>query len=489
MRAILIALNQRPIAYYPIYRQLTGSTTAGILLSQLMYWFSKGDKFYKTDADIRSETLLTVDELKGAKKRIKKLSFIKITREGIPAKTYYEIDWVLYQDELNKILTQTSESNSHDIVSGNSTTRCCNSHDTVSGNSTNCDREIPQTNNKNNNKNNNKTKIKEKKINKKKFEKNFSFELKKDFHYSAVSNEYKEKLKGRILLEFGIKGLNKFKDFEDSLLSKKSYRYYNFYRTFRKWYKDLQPIDLNKQQEFNTIKNLPKEYVYIGTQNNTAYAVNPKTFEIKIGKVAQNQTKTAQIPLETDTHIQKYSEDKKSEINANTLNLLSCLSDEVRNKEKKKKVKIKINNICEVLGKIVVLDGGDALSEYNYLANDLINKYKELGCEDKIRVFGDLYNKSDDWLVKLFTNIFSAKEPISLILNTSGVKKDKLNKLFSLARGIYKKLNIRHNIRFLIEQEGTFFKDMAKELDICYVNDLDLENIKDEVIEFSYISY
>lgn len=88
-------LHQRPISYYPIYRKITGSTTAGILLSQLMYWWSRidGDKFYKTDAEAMEETLLTADELRSAKTAMKGLSFIKITREGIPAKTFYEVDF------------------------------------------------------------------------------------------------------------------------------------------------------------------------------------------------------------------------------------------------------------------------------------------------------------------------------------------------------------------------------------------------------------
>ena len=102
MKTTLKLLNQRPIAYYPIYRQVTGSTTAGILLSQLMYWFSKKDKFYKTDEDIKNETLLTEKELKTAKNKVKKLSFIKVTREGIPAKTYYEINWGEYEKVLNE---------------------------------------------------------------------------------------------------------------------------------------------------------------------------------------------------------------------------------------------------------------------------------------------------------------------------------------------------------------------------------------------------
>jgi hypothetical protein len=95
-------LNQRPIAYYAIYKDLTTSTTAGVLLSQLMYWFSKKDKFYKTDEDIREETRLTASELKTAKSKIKDISFITITREGVPAKTYYKINWDLYYNSLAK---------------------------------------------------------------------------------------------------------------------------------------------------------------------------------------------------------------------------------------------------------------------------------------------------------------------------------------------------------------------------------------------------
>lgn len=94
MKGLLKELHHRPIAYYPIYRKITGSTTAGILLSQLMYWWAKmdGEKFYKTDAEIIEETELTEDELRSAKSKIKQLGFIRITREGMPAVTNYEID-------------------------------------------------------------------------------------------------------------------------------------------------------------------------------------------------------------------------------------------------------------------------------------------------------------------------------------------------------------------------------------------------------------
>lgn len=65
-----------------------------------MYWFSKKDRIYKTDSDIMQETQLTENELRTAKQKIKKLSFIKVTREGIPAKTFYTINWESYESSL-----------------------------------------------------------------------------------------------------------------------------------------------------------------------------------------------------------------------------------------------------------------------------------------------------------------------------------------------------------------------------------------------------
>lgn len=92
------SLNQSPIAFFKVYKRLTGNTNAGLLLSQLMYWFSHTDKFYKIDAEIMEETALTKKELSNAKTKLKQFIFLKVTREGIPAKTWYEIDWELYEE-------------------------------------------------------------------------------------------------------------------------------------------------------------------------------------------------------------------------------------------------------------------------------------------------------------------------------------------------------------------------------------------------------
>jgi hypothetical protein len=94
MNKAFIALNQSPIAFYPIYADLTGSITGGVLLSQIMYWFGqmKGERFYKTDADLMQETRLTETEFKNAKKRIADLSFIDIIRDRVSNRTYYCVD-------------------------------------------------------------------------------------------------------------------------------------------------------------------------------------------------------------------------------------------------------------------------------------------------------------------------------------------------------------------------------------------------------------
>ncbi|MEA1916930.1 MAG: hypothetical protein U9N42_05295 [Campylobacterota bacterium] len=53
--------------------------------------------------------MLTEKELRNAKIKLKSLSFITITREGIPAQTFYKIDWDEYEKVLNNLLNCNSE--------------------------------------------------------------------------------------------------------------------------------------------------------------------------------------------------------------------------------------------------------------------------------------------------------------------------------------------------------------------------------------------
>ena len=121
MKEVLLALNQQPIAVYPIYIDITGSLTAGVLLSQLLYWDSKmkGNEFYKNDSELMQETRLTQSEFKTAKKMISQLSFMHIERKGTQFRTYYAVD----HDELLVVLRRFSSSFTYQLGSRLSTSQ------------------------------------------------------------------------------------------------------------------------------------------------------------------------------------------------------------------------------------------------------------------------------------------------------------------------------------------------------------------------------
>lgn len=133
MREALKALNQRPISYYPINTKIMGSITGGVALSQIMYWFTAGKnpplKIYKTDAELQDETHLSDNEMRAVKKKLKAISFLTVSREGVPAKTFYAIDWDEYYSSLVKFTKQ--ECNDDSLVETNSTD-CGNSPSKIS---------------------------------------------------------------------------------------------------------------------------------------------------------------------------------------------------------------------------------------------------------------------------------------------------------------------------------------------------------------------
>lgn len=121
MKDVLLALDQQPIAVYPIYIDITGSMTAGVLLSQVMYWDSKmkGNEFYKNDAEFMQETRLTQSEFKTAKKIIGDLPFITIQRKGVPCRTWYSVN----HSSLLVVLQQFSSSFTYELGSRLSTSQ------------------------------------------------------------------------------------------------------------------------------------------------------------------------------------------------------------------------------------------------------------------------------------------------------------------------------------------------------------------------------
>lgn len=107
-------LNGKRIAYYKMYADVTGKVTAGVMLSQIMFWLegennAYTNKIWKIDREIIDETGLTTGELRSAKKLIGNLPFIRITKEGVPAKTFYYIDWRKYNSYMEEFLKRQVE--------------------------------------------------------------------------------------------------------------------------------------------------------------------------------------------------------------------------------------------------------------------------------------------------------------------------------------------------------------------------------------------
>jgi len=91
----------RVVAYYPNLKKVTGSTTATILLCQLLYWSDKTGKndewIYKTSDEIEEETGLTYYEQKTAKESLFNLNLLEFEFKRLDHTSRYKIN----QEELN----------------------------------------------------------------------------------------------------------------------------------------------------------------------------------------------------------------------------------------------------------------------------------------------------------------------------------------------------------------------------------------------------
>lgn len=88
-------LLDRPIAFNPAFKRMTGSTNAAIMLSQEFYWTKRTSNpdgwFYKTMKEWSEETGLTDDELLGARKILKDLGIHEEKLKGVPATVHYRL--------------------------------------------------------------------------------------------------------------------------------------------------------------------------------------------------------------------------------------------------------------------------------------------------------------------------------------------------------------------------------------------------------------
>jgi len=104
----------RVVAYYPNLKKVTGSTTATILLCQLLYWSDKTKDgwIWKTAEEIEEETGLTLYEQQTAKRRLVKLGLIKKEFKRLHHTSRYKVN----TEKLNKLWEDATGKPTHEIV-------------------------------------------------------------------------------------------------------------------------------------------------------------------------------------------------------------------------------------------------------------------------------------------------------------------------------------------------------------------------------------
>ena len=123
MSKILKAFSKKVVAYNPIYSEIGGSNNAGILLSQLIYWWFavKERQFYKTNEELCQETHLSEAEMKSAKSMLIDKGLIRVELKSLPRKSYY----VVIVSEIEAQISSQAESavldgrNSPDLMGEN----------------------------------------------------------------------------------------------------------------------------------------------------------------------------------------------------------------------------------------------------------------------------------------------------------------------------------------------------------------------------------
>lgn len=110
---MLELMSAKPVAFNPVLAQLADSVTAGVFMSQLLYWYDKGkyqDWIYKTIEEMKRETRLTRSEQDTAIAKWVKMGILEKRLMQVPAKRFFKI----HTDRLIALYEQTDLSAEND---------------------------------------------------------------------------------------------------------------------------------------------------------------------------------------------------------------------------------------------------------------------------------------------------------------------------------------------------------------------------------------
>lgn len=99
---------ERPVAFYPQLKKLTGSIEGAIMLQQLLYWWNKKKdvELYKTIEETEKETTLTRGQQDRVIKNLEKQGFLSTEVRGLPPKRNFSLNIKRIEEELGAICTK-----------------------------------------------------------------------------------------------------------------------------------------------------------------------------------------------------------------------------------------------------------------------------------------------------------------------------------------------------------------------------------------------
>ena len=100
--------DEKPVLFNPGLGRISKSSTAGLFMSQMLYWHQKGrnkEWVYKTIKEFNRETCLTRSEQDRAIKKWKSLGILEIERRSIPRRRFFRVD----VEKLNGLLKLDAE--------------------------------------------------------------------------------------------------------------------------------------------------------------------------------------------------------------------------------------------------------------------------------------------------------------------------------------------------------------------------------------------
>lgn len=98
------------VGFYPNLARALGGAKAGLFFCQLSFWMGDAREVDRSGSEFEAATALTLDEQRGAREILLSKKAITITRRGVPARLFYQINWDVVEGLLSTLATGSGNS-------------------------------------------------------------------------------------------------------------------------------------------------------------------------------------------------------------------------------------------------------------------------------------------------------------------------------------------------------------------------------------------